>query len=878
MIFEEAQILRGRRSIVRLADIFCILAMVFIILVVFRNYAAYGELVQDYLLPGDSMGHVYKVEMTKKILLEDRALVDWDDGWYSGYHPFHSYSPLGYVPYVIISIFLSDVGVAFRIGIILGFVLAALAMYFLVLTLLQDRAEQLCVKLAAAGAALFFSLNPYNIGFIVGGGELPSLYSIAMMPVSLVLLFKLLRKGSVKMSVGYALATAITFLAHAHFGLLAAMGGLLLFVTSMIARFLQSTRMTVDGFSTSSVAKKQILRIMAAYVFSIILLAGLVAFWALPYFIEAPVLSDVTAYAWVLRQKSIGYLDIVIRPEMALWGARYVGALAIIIMPLGFLDRKSWRDLGGFFLTFFIVWLLALGTKTPAYSLLPFGNLFFPERAIGLLVLVTGCVLAYSLLAIVKRIDRVLSFRKFNSVVRRGLSYGVAILLMVLVMFDISIGFAKAVGLSSGNPEFVKIGDLVQSIDGEMEGARTLYVGPEYVLYSYSPILSGRPYADGYYAQGSKSSYVIEYCRTSGIERNETKFFLGRYVDFDVKYVVVDITDDVMLNNLLRTGQFQLINRSGKYTLLQFLGRKGFIIEGRPDILVVGIDDYTSELAKSVLDVFAQNFTVTKGQYTYIDDYTLSDLKGHDAAVIYGIKFHDMSAAEKLLSQYVEEGGFLIIDADSSSDPAGRFMGVDYHLFTPSSASTVTYSKFNLTSEVNSSLWSGAVYEGLDDPLLIMSEGKTVIGRKDGVVFLGGNLFYNTDVTAEPAQISLLEQLIDMGLKTDGGRRVDYEAVEKTPDHKEYTIRLDSDSMVRLSMTTSPYWRVYVDGVPSKIIDQDGFVRLFVRAGEHTITFQYADTPVKTASNAITAASLALCALIYVYAWKKKTSVKYDSS
>jgi len=874
LILQEAQPLGARHSSGRFADIFCTLAMVLIILAVFQNYATSGELVQDYLLPGDSMGHAYKVEVAKKMLLEYRALVDWDEGWYSGYHPFRFYSPLGYVPYVIISVFLNDVGAALRIGIILGFILAAVAMYFLVLTLLHDRADQVHVKLTAAGAALFFSLNPYYIGFIVRGGELASVYSIAMMPVSLMLLFKLLRSGSVKMSVGYALAVATTFLAHAHFGLLAAIGGLILFVTAIIARFLLSTRITIDGLSISSVVRKEILRTMVAYVFSILLLAGLVAFWALPYFIEGPVLGDLTAYEWMLRRKSIGYLDIVIRPEMALWGARYVGALAIIIMPLGFLERKSWRDLGGFFLAFFIVWLLALGINTPAYSLLPFGNFFFPERAIGFLVLVTGCVLAYSLLAIVKRVDRVLSFKKVNSVVRHGLSYGAAILLMALVMFDISIGFAKVVELSSGNPEFVNASDLIRSIDSETEGARTLYVGPEYVLYSYSPILSGRPYADGYYAQGSKSSYVIEYCRTSGIERNETKFFLGRFVDFDVKYVVVDNADDMMLNNLLGTGQFQLIDRSRRYTLLQFLGRKGFIIEGRPDILVVGIDDYTRELAKSVLDVFAQNFTVTKGQYTYIDDYTLSDLKGHDAAVIYGIKYHDMSAAEKLLSQYVEEGGFLIIDADSSASIPGKFLNVNYYFSTSNVTSNVTYSKFNVRHNLNLSKWDGVIYEGLDEPLLVIDENKTVIGKKNRVVFLGCNLFYHATSTNESAPILLLEQLIDMGLKTDGGRKVDYEVIEKSPDRMQYTVRLDSDSMVRLSVTTSPYWKVYVDGAPSEVIDQDGFVRLFVRAGEHTITFQYSDTALKTASNAITGVSLALCALIYLKDQKKKASHK----
>jgi len=864
--------LGARRPSARFADVLFMLIMVCVILAVLRNYMVSGEIVKDYLMAGDGMGHAYKVEMVKRMLLNDRVLVDWDDGWYCGYHPFHFYSPLGYAPYVVLNIVLNDLGGALRVGLALGFIAAAVGMYFLVLTLLHDRAGQPYAKLAAAGAGLFYSLNPHITYFVAVAGELASLYSIAMMPVSFLFLFKLLRAKSFRMSVGYALATATVFLTHAHFGFLVFTGGFLLFMSTTVRDILLSIHVAEGGFSMDRLRKREILRTTVAYVASVMLFAGLVAFWMIPFFLEV---SDLAKVMWPeVPYFSVGYLDVVERSVAVVSRGRYLGAIPVVAMIFAFLDRKNWRELGPFIFSFFIMWLLALGSNTPIYALLPFEKLLPPERALSVLALITACVLPYSFLGIKKGVDEALRLGKSHRFTRHGLAYAFGVLLIVLVMFDISIGF-RGFSLLKGNADFIDLSNQIRSLDRELEGARMMFVEPSrswptYVLYPFSPILADRPYASGYYEEGSKASYAVFYSSTVAVEKNETKYFMGRFVDYDIRYVVVMVEDNLTLNKLLQTGQFRLVDTVGRYNLLEFLGRKGFIIESRPDILVIGADDYSVEVARGVLSSFSQNFTVTRGQYNFVDDYSLSDLKDHDAVVIYGIKHHDMSAAEKLLSQYVKDDGFLMIDADGSADLSGRFMGVNYYHFTPSAASTIAYSKFNFTSGLNPSGWTGVVYEGLDDPLLITSEDKTIVGRKNDVVFLGGNLFYHTAVTFEPAQISLLEQLTVSELETDGGRRVDYEVIEKRADHKEYKIRLDSDAMVRLSITTSPYWKVYVDGVPSKIIDQDGFVRLFVRAGEHTITFQYTDTTIKIASNVITGVSLMLCALIYLRFGKGK--------
>jgi len=860
------QPLSRKHIAVRFADFFFIIAMIIFILVVFRNYAISGEIVRDYLLPGDGMGHAYKVEMIKRMLFNERMLLDWDDGWYAGYHPFHFYSPLGYVPYVFLNMVLNDLGAAFRAGIVIGFIVSAIGMYFLVLTILHNRASLLAVKLAATAAALFYSLNPRNTLFIALGGELPALYSIAIMPVSLLFLIRLLRSGSRKTAVGYALVTATAFLTHAEFGLLAFAGGFLIFISETIREVILSLEPGESGLSMSYVMKKQILKTIACYFLSIILLGGLVAFWMIPFFAEANSLASVWARP-PASQFSIGYLDIVVRHvSIKYW--RYIGATAVIAMPLALIDREKWRDVGCFVFVFFVIWLLALGPNTPVYYLLPFEELFRPERSLSLLALLVGCVLPYSLLAIRNRLDEGLRSRKLHRAIRHALPSAVTVVLILLVVFDISISFGQLT-LMKGDPEFIDLSDLIRSLDGESEGARMAFVEndslrtwPTYVLYTFSPTLTNVPYSDGYYRSGSKLSYVMFYSSTIAVQRNETKVFLGRFVDHDVKYVVVNVRDKLMLNNLLRTGQFRLIETVGKYRLLEFLGRKGFIIEGRPDILAIGMDDYTAKVAKGTLDIFSQNFTVTRGQLTYIDDYTLDDLKGHDAAVIYGIKYRDMSAAEKLLTEYVKGGGFLIIDADSSISSSGKFMGVSYHL-TPSIGSNITYSKLGPTLGLEVPQWTGVVYEGLDESFLVAGENKTVAGRKNGVVFLGGNLFYYAALTNDAVKISFLEQLVAMGLKTDGGQSIDYDVLEKRPDYREFRIQVASDAMIRLSTTTSPYWKVYVDGVPVKVVDQDGFIRIFVEAGEHVITLKYSDTPLKTASNAITVATLVLCVLAY---------------
>jgi len=851
-------------------DAFFILAMVLVILLVFRDYFVPGELILNYSLPGDSIAHAYKIETAKRMLLNDRMLIDWDDGWYNGYHPFLFYSPLGYAPYIILDIAVNDLGIALRVGIILGFVIAAVGMYFSASTLLSNRTEELQARVIAAGAALYFSLNPYNMYFIVVEGELPALYSIALMPISLIPLFRLLHNGSRKAGAAYALTLGTAFLAHGHFGFLAAASGLLIFICATGRRLLSSVEIKEDGASLNRVRSKQISRILISYTVSILLLAGLVAFWLIPYSVYAPTMADIRAISNpYIELQSIGYLDI-FRVAKAYQGTTYVGATAIAIMLFAFLRRRSLRIVSCFAFAFILMWLVALGSNTPIYPLLPFGKLFYPERAISILALLAACMLSVSLQEIVKRFKESTHLGRLGCSVRHCLSLTIVVLLIGIVIFDISSSYAKAAKLSSGNPDFSNLCRAVRLLDGESEGSRTIYVySPhyvarpltpelEYVLFSYSPILTGKPYAYGY--SFSKLGYSIDYSRTYAVALNQTKFFLGRFVDYDIKYVMCYLEDRVVLNNLLNSGQFKLIDTIGNYVLLCFSGRRGFIIEGRADILVIGADDYAGTVVKSVLDPISQNFTVTKGQHSFVDDYTIDDLRAHEVVVIYGVRFHDLSSAEKLLSRYVNNGGYLIIDADRSPTPKGRFMGVDYHIRAFDKGSNITYSKFRL--DLNPSTWTGAVYEGLDERLTVVNTDQTVIGRKNGIVFVGGNLFYHTAITSEQTQVALLEQIITTGVCTDGGRKVDFDVLRKLPNLKEYAIHVASDTMIRFSLTNSPYWTVYLDGAPTGVIDQDGFTRLHVTAGGHVVTFRYTDTVVKTVSNIISIISFTLCILL----------------
>lgn len=831
-----------KRLKTRFKDIYFISLLLIVIVIFFGKYMFFeGEFVEDYLLPQDSIGHAYKIETVKSMLTRNNVLVDWDDGWYCGYHPFRFYSPLGYVPYVTLYIIMNDLGAALRIGMLLGFFLAAIGMYFLVLTLMQERVEQFYARIAATGAALFFCLHPNILAFVTLSGELPALFAIAMMPISLTFLFKFLRSGSFQMCVACAIATAITFLAHAHFGVVVALCGLLFFIASLKIG--------------------QIRRSVSVYFLFIALLVGLVAFWILPYFIESPVLGNPTLYSWQIDLTSMDYLDIIIAPQNYYYGVKYLGIVTIIIMPFAFLDRKKWRDLAGLFFVFIVVWLLALGSKTPVYSLLPLSELFFPERALPLLVLISGCIMAYSLVAIMKYLNKIISAKKFGHVLRRELPCALAILLIVLTLFDTSVRCNDLVTVYPGAPDFVAIGDRIKSLNNE-EGGRTLFLGPDYTLYSYSPIISSRPLAGGYYGQGSKLSYDFLYLTGISINNNNTEFFLGRFVDYDVQYVIVETSYYMILNNLLCTEKFNLVDTIGRYTLLEFLDRKGFAIEQRPDILVIGMNEYTVLVASGILKIFAQNFTVTSGQYNFIDDYELMDLKGHDVVLIHSIAYHDKLSAEKLLSMYVNDGGFLMVDADFSTDSTGNFMGGEYCVFYSKASSNITYSKFDTEFNLNQMELNGVVYQELDESLLIVEGNKTIIGQKNGVVFVGGNLFYNAALTNEPAQISIIQQLVTWLLKTDGGRKADYVVLTDKPGYKEFKVNLSSENAIRLSMTTSPYWRVQVDGVPANVIDQAGFVRLLVERGAHVITLQYADTASKTISNAITVVSLVLCVVI----------------
>lgn len=82
----------------------------------------------------------------------------------------------------------------------------------------------------------------------------------------------------------------------------------------------------------------------------------------------------------------------------------------------------------------------------------------------------------------------------------------------------------------------------------------------------------------------------------------------------------------------------------------------------------------------------------------------------------------------------------------------------------------------------------------------------------------------------------------------------------KRSTHIAVTVRLEEPAIVRFTTLYFPGWQATVDGRPATIdiASRAGTIGVAVPAGEHRVTLQFTDTPVRTIGNTITLGSAAL--------------------
>jgi len=322
-------------------------------------------------------------------------------------------------------------------------------------------------------------------------------------------------------------------------------------------------------------------------------------------------------------------------------------------------------------------------------------------------------------------------------------------------------------------------------------GSDTIYVT---LWFSY---IYDTPQTGGYYSLGVP---YPDWCswRNNAIWKfknndNETQFLLDWYA---IRWIV-----------LIKRDPYKFLHRPDIYRLLthveyKFYGScyefeylnasKILTATDATPILFIGSDLYYDTFLRALsLTGLRSNLCIpVKGPSKYVDSYTLEELRQFPAIILYGYDYKDLNKMAQLLSQYVDEGGSLFMEANGSPDYKAEDLPDPFPVREIHTDAVVDEWSFNVSNHpisrgVNFTAFAPPLYgaggwgvstsyEIADwaEPIL-MSGGRPLIVAgeygKGRVVWSGMNLFYHAKSYRNEEEARFISRILTW-LKGVGGR------------------------------------------------------------------------------------------------------------
>ena len=254
----------------------------------------------------------------------------------------------------------------------------------------------------------------------------------------------------------------------------------------------------------------------------------------------------------------------------------------------------------------------------------------------------------------------------------------------------------------------------------------------------------------------------------------------------------------------------------------------------------------------------------------YIDDFTLEELSSYEVIYLDGFEYHDVEAAEDLITKAAENGTRVFVLADgvpeNEQSRTNRFLGVDCHPIQFDNGYPTLKTKYMGNYEValfpnEHRHWSTVYMNGLDEVLGwsdILDGSFPFFGKavNDNITFIGFNLTYYYSVTRDTTVGRMLEGIVG-------------DSIYSVPDRTFIPLEItyEPDDIV----ISSP-----VDGVNTTIAVHDMFEGdfevlnrlVYVDSGTTKISMHY---PYFWMGTSLTAASAIMTGIIAYFIGKKRS-------
>jgi hypothetical protein len=525
----------GRRQLTKLQRLILPLGAP-IALVLLTAYALSGVFMSGYPRGYEFLGHFLKAETLQGSL--DVFNNDWFDGNFGGYYQFTLYPFLSYLPTVALDSlgFSSLEGV--KIEVLLSAILAALGMYYACREILRSEYKSGITEMAAAAGAITFALSPALSNFIFGIGEMPDYVGMTVAPFSLYCLFRALSVKGWAWWTACGVSLTISMLLHPN---------VLVYVISAIVFYIILTR---------QINKRNLLGLALAFV----VMAGLGAFWIVPYFILDQEIGGLSS-----RQAASGYyaLDFPLLFNREILRGRilvlYLGIVPLALALLGLASQKLRRRALPFVAFLMVGIVVATGWLGFIHEKIPLLRAVDADNA--LLLVLFGMAFMVALTT-----QQIMS----HQLIPRLAGYGLGLTIIIAIFADLSLTIAIAQSDTQIPSEYSTIAHHIAEQKSDPL-QRTMFISDSYEVDAYyTQVTIGNPIVGGNESQSSVN-YALKYQIQHNLQpTGKIDRALHLLELLNVRFVIVDFEthqDDIY--TLLETKQFDRDVESGRWVVLK---------------------------------------------------------------------------------------------------------------------------------------------------------------------------------------------------------------------------------------------------------------------------------------------------------------------
>jgi len=281
--------------------------------------------------------------------------------------------------------------------------------------------------------------------------------------------------------------------------------------------------------------------------------------------------------------------------------------------------------------------------------------------------------------------------------------------------------------------------DVIEVEEGDWQhrlAADAFEVTMWFATYHRVPLMKGYYlYLTPYLTWCDWSSHAIYKLRGN---IDETCFLLDWHA---VRWIVVNYNQDKFLNH---TDRFRLIAERYGWYEFEYLNASNILsATDTPTILFIGSDEkYDLALrALSLTGLNSESCIIVKGWSRYIDDYTPGELGKFSALLLYGYRYRDIDAAMRVLSDYLQGGGGVFLEANDSPDYQSKSLPEPFPIAETHTSSVIDEWLFKashhpITDGINFTAFSPPLFGG--NPWGVSTSG--MVRKWAGVILSSGGV------------------------------------------------------------------------------------------------------------------------------------------